>query len=105
VYSGFKDGVLYIGKTGYKLSQRYSGKTPPAGLDALKGLSGKIPNNGIAKGIEQLVMNLNGWSGGAGKGVALANKNAATVNEIYMTVARRWLNQNIKNWETAFKFQ
>ena len=105
VYSGFKDGILYIGKTGYTIAQRYAGKTPPAGIAALEKLGGKIPNNGIAKGIEQLVMNLNGWAGGAGRTVVLANKNAATVNEIYMTVARRWLNKNVKNWETLFKFQ
>ncbi|NII26642.1 RHS repeat-associated core domain-containing protein [Pseudoflavitalea sp. X16] len=103
VYSGFKDGVLYIGKTGYTIAQRYAGKIAPAGVRALQGLSGKIPNNGVAKGVEQLVMELNGW---VGRGTTvLSNKNAATVNEIYKVVARRWLNQNVKNWETLFKFQ
>jgi len=69
--------------------RRYAGKTPPAGIEALKSLSGKIPNNGIANGVQQLVMNLNGWAGRGGKTVALANKNAATVNQIFITVAEK----------------
>lgn len=103
VYSGFKDGVMYIGKTGYTIAQRYAGKVAPASVRALEELSGTIPNNGIAKGVEQLVMELNGWRG-RGSAV-LSNKNAATVKEVYKKVAERWLNKNVTDWKTLFKFQ
>jgi RHS repeat-associated protein len=102
VYRGFKNGVLYVGKTAYTIEQRYAGKISPEQLRAFERLNGTIPNNGIAKGIEQLIMNLNGWKGRA-QTTTLSNKNAATINEIYLKVAERWLNKNVKDWQTLYK--
>lgn len=98
VYNGLKNGMLYIGKTGLPLAQRYAGKIPPDKLKAFEELT-NIPNNGIAKGVEQLVMNLNGWKG-RGATTLLSNKNAATLNKVYIEVAERWLKKNVPNWTT-----
>lgn len=60
-----------------------------------------LPNNAVALGVEQIMIELNGGVAG-GK---LANINNATIKEIYINEARYWLNSNIPNWEQALKFQ
>lgn len=55
----------------------------------------------INQGVEQLVIDLNGWIGN-GK---LANKVNATIKEIYINEARYWLYTDIPNWTKELKFQ
>ncbi|MFT3677206.1 MAG: RHS repeat-associated core domain-containing protein [Chitinophagaceae bacterium] len=105
IYRGKKfNGELYIGKATTKdgsLSFRYSAdEILELEATVIKGLD-NIPNNAIALGVEQLIIDLNGGI----RGVNVANKIPATVKEIYMIEARYWLNQNLPNWETLLKFQ
>ena len=106
VYSGWKQSkngeiLLYIGKAKNGISSRYTiAKLSEYNIEALHGLS-KVPNNGIALGAEQLIMNLNGW----GKEGALANRMPATTNPVMISEATKWLDSNIKNWRTVLKFQ
>jgi len=102
VYKYTKNGFPYVGKALGSLIARYGSEANVAelGVAVMKGLD-NIPNNAVALGVEQLVIDLNG---GAGTG-ALANKINATVKEIYINEARYWLNNNIPNWEQALKFQ
>lgn len=102
VYRYTKNGLPYIGKALKNLVARYgsSEKVAKLGADVIKGLD-NIPNNAVALGVEQLVIDLNG---GIGTG-SLANKIPATVKEIYINEARYWLDTNIPNWLTALKFQ
>jgi RHS repeat-associated protein len=101
VYKGVKNGKPYFGKALERLSKRYSAKQIEK-LDArvITGLD-KIPNNAIALGVEQLIIDLNG---GIRSG-NLANKIPATIKEIYINEARLWLHLNLPNWEQALKFQ
>jgi hypothetical protein len=65
-----------------------------------------MPNNGIALGVEQMVIKLNNAGENinkANKGVNLANKINATVQEIYLRAAEEWLTKNIPNWQEVFK--
>ena len=80
---------------------RYSAaKRLEMGVEVLEGLE-KVPNNATALGIEQLIIDLNG---GAGSDL-MANKIPATVQKIYIDTGRQWLEANIPNWKTVFKFQ
>ena len=102
VYKYTKNGLPYIGKAVESIMKRYGSEAKVAelGAEVMEGLS-KIPNNAVALGVEQLVIDLNG---GIGTG-SLANKIPATIKEIYINEARYWLNTNMPNWETALKFQ
>ncbi|MCA9748447.1 MAG: hypothetical protein KC414_05035, partial [Romboutsia sp.] len=106
IYSGCKQSkngeiLLYIRKAKNGISSRYTiAKLAEYNIEALHGLS-KVPNNGIALGAEQLIMNLNGW----GKEGALANRMPATTNPVMISEATKWLDSNIKNWRTVLKFQ
>ena len=66
----------------------------------------KPPNNGIMLGIEQLVMELNGWKGKIANAIKpmLSNKISATANEIYKAKALKWLDKHYPNWRTEWKF-
>ena len=101
VYKYTKNGLPYIGKTLGNLVARYGSEAKVAelGADVIKGLD-NIPNNAVALGVEQLVIDLNG---GVGTG-SVANKINASVKEIYVNEAKYWLNNNIPNWEKALKF-
>ena len=68
------------------------------GAEVMEGLS-KIPNNAVALGVEQLVIDLNGGTNGS------LQTRFPTIKEIYINEARYWLNTNMPNWETALKFQ
>ena len=66
----------------------------------------RIPNRGIAIGVEQLVIRLNN----AGKNVdrvaelnEVANLRNAAVKEVYLSEAEKWLTKNIPDWEKLFK--
>ena len=104
IYRGLKGGKLYIGKATTedgRLILRYSAEEiEQLQATVIRGLD-NIPTNAIALGVEQTIIDLNGGVGA----VNVANKNAATIKEIYMIEARGWLNENIPNWETVLKFQ
>lgn len=98
---------LYIGKAKNGIAARYSAsKLSQYQIQALK-LLNKIPDNGTALGIEQHVMNLNGWINKAENAArpVLANKNAAAIKDIYLEQGLKWLNSNVPDWRTAYKFQ
>jgi hypothetical protein len=104
IYNGLKqvgdEMKLYIGKAKNGLDARYADGGASIFAKAFEGLN-KIPNNGIAMGVEQRVMELNGWTG---KGsTALSNINNATVKEIYLKAADSWLKNNIPDWQTLYK--
>ena len=112
IYQGYKmteegDVLLYIGKAKNGIKARYSTAERFAlqakELEKLK----KIPSNGVALGVEQLIMDLNGWSGKAANAAKpiLANKIAATANEIYKIKGLKWLEKNVPNWKELYKFQ
>jgi hypothetical protein len=111
IYNGYKqignELRLYIGKAKDGILARYSStEAANLGAKAFEGLR-KVPNNGVALGIEQRVMELNGW-GGKGANAAkpvLSNVNNATVKDIYLKAADAWLEKNIPNWKTQFKIQ
>ncbi len=98
VYSYTKNGLPYIGKALGSLIKRYGSaeKVATMGAEVIKGLD-NIPNNAIALGVEQIVMELNGGID------ELANINNATIKEIYINEARYWLDENIPNWEEFLK--
>jgi RHS repeat-associated protein len=102
VYKYTKNGLPYIGKALGSLVARYGSeeKVFNMGAEVFEQLN-NLPNNAVALGVEQLVIDLNG-SAGTG---ALANKIPATVKEIYINEARYWLNNNIPNWEQTLKFK
>lgn len=101
IYRGMKNGLPYIGKARGGINFRYStAEQANLGVDVMRGLD-NVPNNAVALGVEQLVIDLNG---GVGTG-KLANINNATVKEIYINEARYWLDNNIPNWERVLKFQ
>jgi RHS repeat-associated protein len=101
VYKGIKGGLEYVGKARGGIEFRYSAADiEKMEVQVIKGLD-NLPNNAVALGVEQLVIDLNG---GAGTG-ELANKINATVKEIYVNEARFWLNNNIPNWESALKIK
>jgi RHS repeat-associated protein len=100
VYKGLKNGLTYIGKAKGGIELRYTASAlSKYGIETIEGL-GNLPNNAVALGVEQLVIDLNG---GIGTG-ALANINNATVKEIYINEARTWLDSNMPNWEYVLKF-
>lgn len=112
IYQGFKleeksgEFLLYIGKAKNGIANRYSlGKINDYAIKAFKQLE-MIPDNGTALGVEQLIMELNGWKGKASNTVkpVLSNINNATVKEIYITQGKNWLNANVEGWEKLFKF-
>lgn len=100
VYRGVKNGKLYIGKALRSLAKRYGSeeKAGEIAAEVIKGLD-NIPNNAVALGVEQLVMDLNGGLNN------LANKMPATVKTIYINEAMHWLDTNIPNWQHVLKFQ
>jgi RHS repeat-associated protein len=111
IYQGFKleeksgEFLLYIGKAKNGIENRYSiGKINDYAIKAFKQLE-MIPDNGTALGVEQLIMELNGWKGKASNTVkpVLSNINNATVKEIYTTQGKNWLNANVEGWEKLFK--
>lgn len=102
VYSYIKNGALYIGKAKNGEVVRYGLKFVHTNqVNAFSGLSLTIPNNGIALGIEQAIMNLNGF-GTPGK---LSNIRAATKNEILIQEGIKHLNTHCPGWEKIFKLQ
>jgi RHS repeat-associated protein len=102
VYRYTKNGLPYIGKAIGSLVARYGSEAnvEKLGVAVIEGLE-NLPNNAIALGVEQLVVDLNG---GVESG-QLANINNPTIKEIYINEARYWLNNNIPNWEHVLKFQ
>jgi RHS repeat-associated protein len=100
VYKAMKNGTPYIGKALESLMKRYGSEAKASEIAAqvIKGLD-NIPNNMVALGVEQLVMDLNGGL------QRLSNKMPATVKEIYINEARYWLDNNLANWEHVLKFQ
>ena len=111
LYQGFKleensgKYLLYIGKAKNGIQNRYSlGKISEYSIQAFKQLQ-KIPDNGTALGVEQLIMELNGWKGKASNAVkpVLSNINNATVKEIYVNQGKLWLNENVEGLEKLFK--
>ncbi|MBO6516828.1 MAG: hypothetical protein JJ975_09795 [Bacteroidia bacterium] len=101
VYSYIKGGALYIGKAKNGVTARYGLKyVNENAIAAFRGLKLSIPNNGIALGVEQALMNLNGFH--AGK---LANIRYATKNEILVQEGIKFLDANIANWRTLYKLQ
>jgi len=115
IYYGFKevDGggkLLYIGKSfGDDLFGRYSAGQIRK-MDAL--IFSKlrnIPNNGTAKGVEQAIMELNGWVADPilrrESMQLLSNKINSTTNVLYKKAGINWLNNNIPNWRVVFKIE
>jgi len=107
---GAKQKFLYIGKAKNGILARYTAKLrKELSIVEFKELSLTIPNNGIALGIEQVVMELNGWKGKIPniKKPALSNKINATNNEILKYEAIKWLNKQDfgQDWRTLFKLQ
>jgi RHS repeat-associated protein len=106
IYRGSKNGKLYIGKTFDSLSQRYT-KKEIGDLNAtvIEKLT-KIPNDGTARGVEQAIMDLNGFVAGKTnkKLNSLANIKNSTTNKFYNNAGINWLNKNIPNWKTEFKY-
>jgi RHS repeat-associated protein len=98
---------LYIGKAKNGIRSRYSAKMLSEyqiqAFDLLK----NIPDNGTALGVEQAIMELNGWTNKIQNAVmpVLSNRNAATVKEIYRSLGLEWLKANVPQWETLFKMQ
>ena len=114
IYQGLKkvkgqgeELFLYIGKAKNGVTARYSANDLKTfsieAFDLLK----KIPDNGTALGIEQAIMDLNGWAGKAANMAkpVLSNKNAAAIKEIYKSAGLQWLNENVKSWQTIFKIK
>ena len=100
VYSYIKNGALYIGKAKNGEAARYGLKFIRANkVKAFDGLAKTIPNNGVALGVEQAIMNLNGF-GTPGK---LSNIRAATKNEILIKEGIKHLNTHCPGWEKLFK--
>lgn len=65
-----------------------------------------MPNNGIALGVEQMVIKLNNAGENitkANKGMHVSNLMNATTKEIYLKAAEEWLQKNIPNWQEVFK--
>lgn len=101
IYKGIKNGLSYFGKAKGGIEFRYTAaQIEKMEIEVIQGLE-KMPNNAVALGVEQLVIDLNG---GAGTG-ALANVNNATVKQIYINEARYWLESNLPNWEQLLKFK
>jgi len=102
IYMYTKDGLPYVGKALGSLVARYGSEERvfQLGVEVFRGLD-NIPNNAIALGVEQLVVDLNG---GVKSGM-LANINNPTIKEIYINEARNWLDHNMPNWEQVLKFQ
>ena len=92
----------YLGKALGSLAARYGSEAnvERLGIEVFEGLN-NIPNNAVALGVEQLVIDLNG---GVGTG-ELANINNATIKEIYVNEARYWLDNNLPGWEKTLKFK
>ncbi len=114
IYFGFKkvkigkeeQTLLYIGKAKNGIFNRYSaGIINKMKVQAFEALNLKIPNNGIALGVEQRIMELNGWAGTAANKIkpVLSNKINATVKDIYLEAADRWLYENFPDWQPLFK--
>jgi hypothetical protein len=97
----------YIGKAINGIEYRYSeAERLEIFAKVFKGLE-KIPNNGIALCVEQHILELNGWEGKAGNIAKpiFSNINNATVQEIFKEEALKWLDGNVKNWKTLYKFK
>ena len=102
IYRGMKKGTPYIGKALGNLIKRYGSADNVLGLEAriIEGLE-NIPNNAIALGVEQLVIDLNGGV----KTGALSNINNATIKQVYINEAMHWLDSTMPGWEQLLKFQ
>ncbi|MGV3596333.1 MAG: hypothetical protein ACO1PI_00620 [Bacteroidota bacterium] len=97
---------LYIGKAVNGVHYRYIPRILDENkIKAIQGLT-EIPNNGVALGVEQAIMELNGWAGKTSNSLLpiLSNKISATTNEILKTEGIKYLNSNVPNWQTLFKF-
>ena len=98
---------LYIGKAKNGVAARYSAeKLSELQIQAFDLLK-NIPSNGTALGVEQSIMELNGWTNKVENTVRplLSNKNAATVKEIYKSQGLEWLKTNVPQWEKLYKIQ
>ena len=63
IYTGRKGGLLYIGKAKEALKNRYTQEEiEKLGAQVIDGLD-NVPNNAIALGIEQIIIDLNGGAG------------------------------------------
>jgi RHS repeat-associated protein len=102
IYKFTKNGLPYIGKALGSLAERYGSeeKVFQMGVEVFQNLD-NLPNNAVALGVEQLVVDLNG---GVESGT-LANINNPTIKQIYVNEARYWLDNNVPNWEHVLKFQ
>jgi RHS repeat-associated protein len=101
IYQAVKKGLPYFGKAKNGLNARYTlAEIEEIQARVIRGLE-SIPNNAVALGVEQLVMDLNG---GVESGL-IANKMSATIKQIYVNEARWWLDQNLPNWEQVLKFK
>ena len=99
--------LLYIGKAKTSVEARYGVRVVQENnIAALEKLT-KIPDNATALGIEQHIMELNGWVGKAENATkpVLANKINATFKDIYRQMGEQWLNANVPNWKIDYKFQ
>ncbi len=112
IYNGLKttasgEELPYIGKALGVLENRYTAsEMAEGGYRVFAGLE-KIPNNGIALGVEQLVMELNGWEGKAANAVkpVLSNINNATIKDIYIKAGKAWLEKNVPDWQKLYKLK
>jgi RHS repeat-associated protein len=103
IYTGFKEGILYIGKAKNGINARYSmTEIAEYSIEAIEGLEGIKIDNATALGIEQLIIDLNS---GEKPLEGLSNIKPATVKQIYIEAGRFWLDTNMPDWETALKLQ
>jgi len=112
LYWGIKEGKPYIGST-TELLGRYT----QAEIDALdarvfkffaENPSVRMPNRGIAIGVEQLIIRLNNAGQNISRlnrGLNLANKINAASKDIYLSEATKWISENIPNWQVLFKLK
>ncbi len=115
IYYGYKEvegggKLLYLGKSfGDDLLNRYTKaqikKIEAKMIDQLR----HIPNNGTAIGVEQAIMELNGWVADPllrkNAVRTLSNINNSTTNLLYKKAGINWLNKNLPNWREIFKFK
>ncbi len=109
MYRGFKvmeedgEALQYFGKAKNSLLSRYRSRAKIAelGAEVIEGLE-NIPNNAIALGVEQLLVDLNGGVFAMEK--ATSNINYATVKQAYILEAMGWLDKNLPGWETKLVF-
>jgi|GEM_PF-3240925 len=105
---------LYVGSAKYYLKPsvglRYTKwDQTKFGIDDLRGALSSIPDKGTALGVEQAIMELNGWQGARLNKLypVLSNMRNATNNEAYRRMGIDYLNKHFPNstWQQLFKFE